>query len=444
VNLAGDSKVPPFHPSVGPGDLDRIERLGFNVIRLLFLWEAYEPSPGVFDESYLAAEMALAAEASRRGIYTIVDFHQDGFSRFASLGAGDGFPSWAVSPRGRLSTPDNGPECEAWPLKMVLDPTTHLSFSDFFDDSYGVRTRYLHMLSRVSSAFSTIPGVIGYDPINEPWGHERRELAPLYRDVTAVVRQSHPSAILFLEGHITTNTGLQTKLPRPDPESGPVAYAPHYYNPSTIVLRRWLGLTATMDNAFRHMTATAARWNSPLFVGEFGMDARVVGVGNYVDEVYDRLDASFASGAQWNLTPNWSPTLKDRWNGEDFNILDPATGQLRPNIRPRAYPRATAGAPVRFAFHRGDATGRPHEVEYHWLHRPDRGATELYLPPSLFPPDALVEVLSAPLAVVSCRRDLARGLLLVRADRPSPVSIRVQSVPGSRPEVHPPVPLTHP
>ncbi|RUL87462.1 cellulase family glycosylhydrolase [Tautonia sociabilis] len=427
VNLAGDSKVPPFHPRVGPEDLDRAEALGFNVIRLLFVWEAFEPSPGVYNESYLAAELALAVEAGRRGMSTIVDLHQDGFSRFASKGAGDGFPAWAISPRATPRKPDNGPETRHWPLRVALDPTTHRSFADFYDDLGGVRSRYLRMLDRVAAAFSAVPGVIGYDPINEPWGHERRELAPLYRDAAAVIHASHPGAILFLEGHAVTNTGVQTRLPRP--EDGPVSYAPHYYNPTTLVLKRWHGLTATMDNAFRHMRATSIAWNAPLFLGEFGMDARVIGCGAYVDEVYDRLDAELASGAQWNLTPGWTPALKDGWNGEDFTILDPS-GRLRPNFSPRPYPRATAGLPLSFRFRRGRPGSAPSTVEFSWHHRPELGETELFLPSSLFPPGSPVELLPAdPLAAVSSRWDPARQLLVIHSDRPTPILARLRGRP---------------
>ena len=423
VNLSGDSKVPPFTPDIGPDDLDRVAALGFNVIRLVFIWEAFEPSPGVYDIAYLDAEVAIAASAWRRGIMTVVDVHQDGFSRYTAGGCGDGFPPWAVSERGTTSIPDNSPDCDDWPARMLLSATMHASFDDFYDDVRGVRSRYLTMLGRIASAFASVPGVIGYDPINEPWGHERRELAPFYRDAASSIRAEHPAALLFLEGHITTNTGLQTRLPRPD--FGGVAYAPHYYNPSTILLRRWYGLPATMDNAFRHMRAASERWDAPLFLGEFGMDARVDRVGDYVDALYDRLDDALASGAQWNITPGWTPALRDGWNGEDFNILDPE-GRFRANHRPRPYPRATAGLPERFWFSDGDAPEGPRRLEFDWRHESALGFTEVFLPASVFGPMPIITARAADLdAVVDVQHDRGSDRLLISADRPTPIMLRV-------------------
>ena len=419
VNLAGDSKVPPFTPCARPTDLDRLRDLGFNVIRLLFIWEAYEPSPGVYDDAYLRDLRTIAAAARDRGIATILDVHQDGFSRFASRGAGDGFPRWAVTPRGKLCQPDNGPRCKNWVLLVATDPTMHKSFSDFFADRHGVRTRYLAMLGRVASALARTPGVIGYDLLNEPWGDERSELAPLYHDAARVIHGAHPGSILFLEGHVATSFGIQTRLPRPD--FGPVAYAPHYYRPISIALGRWHATTLGMARAFTNMTETARAWDAPLFLGEFGVDAGSHRAGEYIGALYSRLDAGLASGAQWNYTPRWNAQTRDGWNAEDFNILDPS-GSFRPNFRLRPYPRATAGMPLRFRYEDCGTASRPRWFEFDWSHQPDHGETEVFLPSALFPPGSIVETQTS---AVTCRRDPARQVLTCRAPRPMTIHLRV-------------------
>ncbi len=81
----------------------------------------------------------------------------------------------------------------------------------------------------------------------------------------------------------------------------------------------------------------------------------------------------------------WNPAAKDGWNGEDFNIYLPATGQLRPNFRPRPHPVAVAGVPIRFGFVPGDVNGRGASCEFSWDHHPDRGETEVFVPTCRFP-----------------------------------------------------------
>jgi endoglycosylceramidase len=425
VNLAGDSKVPPFRPCATVAELDVLRDLGFNVIRLLFVWEAYEPIPGTYNEAYLEELRAIAGAAWQRGMYVIVDFHQDGFSRFASRGAGDGFPPWAVSRRGRLSQPDNGPASRNWYLLVMTDLTTHRSFADFFADRDGTRTRYLTMVGRVAGAFAWTPGVIGYDLLNEPWGDERTELAPLYRDAAQVIQAVQPSAILFVEGHVSTSFGLKTRLPRPAFAS--VVYAPHYYRPITIAFSRWHGTTLGINRAFTHMSETVREWDVPLFLGEFGVGAHAYRGREYVSAIYDRLDAHLASGTQWNYTPRWNPQIKDGWNAEDFNIVTPS-GAIRPNFRPRPYPRSTAGVPLHFRYMDCQAGNPTRWLELTWSHDPSVGETEIFVPNALFPPGSTVEVQPSG---VSCWRDPLRQVIVCRAGRAMTIQLRVAAPTGT-------------
>ena len=89
-----------------------------------------------------------------------------------------------------------------------------------------------------------------------------------------LIRARQPWAILFLEGQVSTNCGLQSWLPRP--AFGGVAYAPHYYKPSTIVFHAWFGSSLTIDLAFSNMETKAEQWNAPLFLGEFGCEAGMI------------------------------------------------------------------------------------------------------------------------------------------------------------------------
>jgi hypothetical protein len=57
------------------------------------MWEAVEKQPGVYDTDYLNSINDLINKLGDRGIYTMVDAHQDVFSR--SL-CGEGMPSFYI------------------------------------------------------------------------------------------------------------------------------------------------------------------------------------------------------------------------------------------------------------------------------------------------------------------------------------------------------------
>jgi len=384
VNFAGNSKMPPFIPSDDLADLDAVVALGMNVIRLPLIWEAYESTRGIYQTSYLNKMVSIAQAAAERGLYVIVDFHQDGFSRWSISGCGSGFPQWATPVGVTPAAPNNTEErCADWGAKMFVDTGMHSSFSAFHRDSEGVKGSFLEMVRRSTAAFASVRGVIGYDLLNEPWGTDT-ELSALYAAEGAVIRQEAPDAILFVEAHITTNAGLGSTLARPSFDN--IAYAPHYYTPLTMLQKKYDGKPSGIDAAFEVMDDKAAEWGVPLFVGEFGMFAEAVRARDYVIREYENLDRHFASGSQWNISPRWTPEARDGWNGEDLSIVDPRTGAVRQNFRVQPFLRATAGKPKLFRYNEAESM----RVEARWQHDPSLGATELVLPVQVFPTAAKV------------------------------------------------------
>src|SRR5688572_13154936 len=120
LNVTGDAKVPPFRPIQGEALLDRLPGFGVNVARLLFTWGAFEPERGQYDASYLDYYAGVVDALHARGVWVIVDLHQDAFSRFATDGCGEGMPAWAVSTAVTPDVPNNGKDCAQWGLKFKI------------------------------------------------------------------------------------------------------------------------------------------------------------------------------------------------------------------------------------------------------------------------------------------------------------------------------------
>ena len=115
VNLGGDCKTPypdggtnvwsdfsdhrtvsfvnrPFTLAECDEHLARLEHWGFNVVRLLTTWEAVEHAgPGKYDEEYLEYLSEVTHRCGEFGMYVVIDFHQDAWSR---MSGGDGAPGW--------------------------------------------------------------------------------------------------------------------------------------------------------------------------------------------------------------------------------------------------------------------------------------------------------------------------------------------------------------
>ena len=414
VNLAGESKVPPFRHIRSIADLDPLPAWGINVLRLLFIWEAFEPKPGVYQTAYLDSVTQIVDAAHKRGMYVLIDVHQDAYSRYSIGGCGDGFPSWTLPSEIPPVTPDNGAACANWGTRMIFDRDMHKAFDAFHANKNGVRDRYLAMLSRVAAQFAKHPAVIGFDPINEPWGDEKKELPVLYADAARVIRHEFPDAILFIEAHALTSSGLiGSALPRPS--FGNFAFAPHYYDAGVLIGHRYSGLSIATDAAFSLIDHKLAELGAPLFLGEYGAPGGTHRGDSYLTLLHQHLNRRFASGTQWNYTPGWDATTKDGWNHEDLSITDDK-GLLRTDVfRPRPYAQRIPGTPSLLSVREATAV-TPYSLELVWDHDPAKGTARLFAPRALFQPTP-----AAPVIVrvegdgLRCRFDSADRHLLCDA-----------------------------
>lgn len=373
LNVAGDAKVPDFMPIKEAKLLDPLPGWGVNVIRLLFTWEAFEPEIGSYDREYLDYISDVVTWAGERDIKVIIDFHQDAFSRFQVNGCGEGFPEWAVPGEVSKDIPRNDSSCKIWGAEMIWDFDMHTCWNRFYNNTYGVRGRFLLMMDAVSRHFGKNSSVLGYDILNEPWGDEVDEIAVLYEDAVKVIRKNDPDSMIFVCPHALISAGNDSELPQMSFAN--YAYAPHYYDGSIIVLNMWLGTSP--DSALDKQKKKSDGWNVPILWGEFGVNATALGGAKYMDLFYAWLDRNHASGTQWNYTPGWNPDTYDGFNDENLSIVD-NTGALRANYRIRPYARRTAGTPVKFEVSRRD-TGAV-SVLMEWDHDPAKGETRIFVP----------------------------------------------------------------
>jgi endoglycosylceramidase len=368
VNATGDAKVPNFRPLMSSSQLDPLSAWGINALRLLFIWEGFEPTRGSYDQSYLDYFEQVVRWAEARGLYVLVDFHQDAYSRYSIGGCGEGFPKWAVASKVKLATPDNGSRCSDWGMRMIADADHHATWHEFHADSEGARTAYLQMVKVVAARMAGHSNVVGYELMNEPWGTDA-ELSALYEAAGAALRERDPGRILFEPPHALTSSGLfENNIPRVSFEN--VVYSPHFYDSLIFAFGFWMGDAPA--GYLDPMLAKARSWGVPMVLGEYGVSGAVSNGADYLEAVHRWLDSNFVSSFQWTWAPGWRPDLKDGWNGEDFSIVDDKG--VRPNLfEPRPYPQKTAGMPESFNRTKAGFT-------YSWTHDPSLGRTEIFLP----------------------------------------------------------------
>lgn len=379
------SDFPTVFP-VDAADADLMAAIGWNAVRLLLSWSRVEPAPGVYDDGYLGEARALVRLFASRGLYSILDLHQDAWSAGLAALPGtvcppstvpafgwDGAPGWA--------TLDGGTD-RCVPLGIrELSPAVMTAFAQFFADApgpggVGIRTRYAAMLGHVARVLAAEPGVAGYDLINEPNAfspEQNAALSSLYEAALPAIRAGEaeagalPRIVFFEPSALWSLAG--GGAPPVFAHDGQIAYAPHIYSGSIIPRP----LTAA-DFAVARAEA-GAFGGAPVLVGEWGGDPRRASdpIDTYFRDHQDLQDEFLFSATLWTWRESCGDPHKQGdiragqvpyvWGEFEVDCMTNAVTGLRTDllhVLARAYVRA---APGRLAAMRYDAATGAFAVE---------------------------------------------------------------------------------
>ncbi len=218
-------------------DVRNIAVLGFNTVRLGIIWKGLEPcqvgSNGCagYDEAYLDRIETRVRQFNRRGVYVLLDFHQDLYSDAQDVQClyfftcdfhGEGAPDWATKNDQLLIGPPLHPN---WGAEYFY-PGVVRAFENLFDPNTGhpqVPQHYRDAWRHVAERFSGNPGVLGYDLFNEP-SHgvllpddakrlDVERLQPFFQGIIDSIREVDTRHTIYYEPNVTNDFGPPFTMP---------------------------------------------------------------------------------------------------------------------------------------------------------------------------------------------------------------------------------------
>jgi hypothetical protein len=208
TNLASCSKLPPYFPisplqsksitseelkeelKVVKPEIKRLKELGFNVVRLLVMWKAIEPTPNPNldhllpeGENYLNLVKEIIDVFYSYGLFVIIDFHQD---IAHEVYGGDGFPDWAIAidEFHKKPLPLANIKYRDWGIAYYLNYLVRNTLQSFWNNNlrntekglhnFPVRTHLEKTVGQTVRFFKGLnngnghPAILGFSPFNEP------------------------------------------------------------------------------------------------------------------------------------------------------------------------------------------------------------------------------------------------------------------------------------
>lgn len=374
-------KVPPYLPSAlgfGADDADYIASQGFNTVRTGLAHKGFVPTPGTYDATYLDDLAGTVGLLTARGLYVLIDFHQDLFNERYQ---GNGMADWMA--------------VDSSPVDPTLVPSCALGFPgnmfacaflwEAFDRFLGLAGRPLEIGPRgltlqaeladawrqVATRFRDDPLVLGYDLLNEPYpgsltlgcmnplgcpADADAKLTAFTNLVAGAIREVDPDTLVFYEpfatnfnggfptahGAVTTtNVGLSFHLYACPTTPGPVTLPAE----ASEVCRTQE--QSVMTNA----ESQAARFGHAPLLTEFGATDDLPSLARLM-ELADANLMGWQYWAWWNRDPccdrAYEGLIDDPANPPTAAHLD----EPKLNVLVRPFPRLVAGTPLAWSWDR--------------------------------------------------------------------------------------------
>jgi endoglycosylceramidase len=227
--------------------IDNLKTWGFNSVRLGVMWSGLRPDIKTVNITYLNIILKMIDDLSDRGIYVIIDLHQDWMS--SKFGSYDGFPRWLVDLMPNSTNP------YPWPFKSKnLTLTSYLTdacgfaFQNLYSNVNKFEDYFLEYWTIVVNSVANRTSVLAYEIINEPWSGDiysnpnlllpgnagKYNLLPFYDNVYKTIRKYDNETLVMYEpviyGNILNGKLVGTGFDRPPGnDSQRTILAWHYY-----------------------------------------------------------------------------------------------------------------------------------------------------------------------------------------------------------------------
>ncbi len=349
-------------------DAQQIRGFGYDVVRLAVSWSLLEPQPGRIDPTYVERIAQVVGWLRAAGVYSVIDMHQDAWSKYLYTRPGGPPCPPPFSPVGGVHEADGAPEwasthstpvCQAGAREV--DPAVQEDFQRLWSDAagpdgVGLQEHFAGAVLALARRFHDDPAVAGYDILNEPSpgytpppAMDATEVYPFYAKVIQTVRTAIPGfrQLFFVEPDVTRDvTDQRYGLgPWSTYSSYPnVVYAPHIYThvftPDALAGAPAGAPLYPVSSGYASAAADARDLGLALWDGEFGVG--VASDETTLREHYESQDGLGVGGVLWV----WKADGDVKTGA--FSAMQGPFGRGTPfpsrvKFTDRAYPIATAG-----------------------------------------------------------------------------------------------------